>query len=857
MRYGNLLFALSVACLAGRAFAASDDYDPNAVLTVLPGFKIEHLLTADRVKNGSWICMAKDSKGRLLLGAEKGQPVTRVTLKDGKVESQENLQLPLSFTMGLLCVGDTLYVTGQGKDKEGRGVYGFFKCTYSPGSDRYEGVEFIREWRGGGEHGAHGIVLGPDRHLYCVNGNFTTLPADLLPSSPHRNYADDLVLKRAEDGNGFGAGVKPPGGQIIRMDLDGKNAELFAAGLRNTYDIAFNPDGELFGFDADMEWEWGTPWYRPVRVFQAVSGGDTGFREGSGKWPEYYPDSLPATVNIGLGSPTGVVFGTGAKYPAKYQKAFFICDWTYGRVIAVHLKPNGAGYTGTYENFVATKGLLGQGRKMPMPLTDLLIGDDGAMYFTVGGWANQAHLYRVTYTGNESTAPLSAAELHDKDGEDARALRHKIEAYHAKEDRSAVAEVWPHLNSADRYIRYAARIAIERNPVAQWRAKALAEKAPNAALTALLALARLGTKEDQADLVNALAKFPLEQLDAEQRLSKVRVLQVSVARHGKPAPESVKRIVDELNPLYPSHDTFLDRELCQLLLALDAPDAVAKSVKLLVSAQTQEEQVGYAAYLRTIKSGWTIDLRKQYFGWFNGGRSTTHPPQVLQWFAEAGRPYADGLSFPNFLGNFHEEAKFLISPDDAVALSAVFDAYQPPNARKPKSYPPRKLVKDWTTADLMPILEQASHGRNFERGKNIFDEAQCSACHRFGDRGGAIAPDLTTASSKYRRSEILESITEPSKVIFEAYLDTIVQTKDGKVIVGRVLEDTAEHFVVRVNPLNPEKITIQKADVKATALSKISPMPTSLLNNFTKEEILDLLAYLESQGNKEHPNFAK
>lgn len=91
--------------------------------------------------------------------------------------------------------------------------------------------------------------------LYAVCGNFTVVPKDLAPSSPHRNYGDDLALKRMEDGNGFGAGAKPPGGYVVRMDLDG-NADGFVGGQRNTYDIGFNADGELFGFDSDMEWDW-------------------------------------------------------------------------------------------------------------------------------------------------------------------------------------------------------------------------------------------------------------------------------------------------------------------------------------------------------------------------------------------------------------------------------------------------------------------------------------------------------------------------------------------------------------------------------------------------------------------------
>jgi len=214
-----------------------------------------------------------------------------------------------------------LYLNGAGKD----GKYGLYRCEDPKGDGGFEKVELLREWRGGaGEHGAHAIVLGPDKKLYVVCGNFVDVPTDLAPTSPHRNYGDDLALKRAEDGNGFGAGRMPPGGYIARLDLDGKNVELYSAGQRNTYDIGFNADGELFGFDSDMEWDWGTPWYRPIHVFHSVRGGDQGFREGTAKWPEHYPDSLPQSTTIGIGCPTGVTFGTGAKFPTKYQKALFI-----------------------------------------------------------------------------------------------------------------------------------------------------------------------------------------------------------------------------------------------------------------------------------------------------------------------------------------------------------------------------------------------------------------------------------------------------------------------------------------------------------------------------------------------------
>jgi hypothetical protein len=105
---------------------------------------------------------------------------------------------------------------------------------------------------------------------------------------------------------------------------------LFSAGQRNAYGIAFNADGELFSFDSDMERDWGTPWYRPSRIQHLVSGSDHGYREGSGKWPDYYADSLPPVVDVGIGSPTSIRFGTGTAFPARYQKALFGLDWVLG-----------------------------------------------------------------------------------------------------------------------------------------------------------------------------------------------------------------------------------------------------------------------------------------------------------------------------------------------------------------------------------------------------------------------------------------------------------------------------------------------------------------------------------------------
>ena len=823
---------------------------PDEVLETLPGFKIEHVLEADGAKNGSWICMANDPKGRLLLGAQRDQPITRVTLQNGKSVKTEILSIPVTETMGMLFVENVLYLNGNGSQG-----FGLYRCKDTKGNDSYDDVELLREWQGGsGEHGAHALVLGPDKMLYAVCGNFVGVPSDLATSSPHRNYGDDLALKRMEDGNGFGAGAKPPGGYVLRMDLDGKNAELWSSGQRNNYDIAFNADGELFGYDSDMEWDWGTPWYRPTRAFHMVRGGEHGYREGSAKWPEYFADSLPAVVNIGVGCPTGVVFGTGGKFPVKYQKAFYMCDWTYGRLIAVHLSPKGASYSATWENFIAPKSLKTRSGKVPLNLTDAVIGSDGSMYFTVGGRGTQANLFRVSYTGSEAAAPLASSALHDANGSEARSLRHRLEAMNVAPNPATVAAAWPHLASTDRSIRYAARLAIERNPVEQWQSKALEEKQSDAAFTALLALARLGAVETQPAIFKSLTAFPFSSLTEEQVLNKLRVITVSIARQGVPSGEPAKLLLADINPMYPAKTEKVNRELCSILLALDAPEAVSRTVALLRAATTQEEQITYVTALRNIKTGWNENLRRDYLAWWNGSRSKQHPLEVVKWFTDAGVNFNNGASFDGFVNHALEEVKATMMPAEIAALGDLTKVRPAIKA----STEARAFVKEWKSAELLPFLDQVGKGRDFARGKSAYTSAQCILCHRYGDQGGAAGPDLTNVATRFKRQDLLESITEPSKVLSEQYRMTVFTMKDGSVTAGRISQENDDTVVVMTHSFDPAvTAVISKPDIKSREFSKVSLMPPGLLNTFNQDEILDLLAYLESMGDENHPVFSK
>src|SRR4051812_19603017 len=493
---------------------------PLARLKVKEGFRVELLYTVPNADQGSWVNLCLDDKGRIIASDQYGglyrftPPPPGAKLDPAAIEK---VPAQIRAANGLLWAFGALYVGVN--DYEKKIDSGLYRITDSDGDDRLDKVELLRAMQARGDHGVHALLLAPDgRSLLLVTGNGTKTTAfnrSLVPT----NWGEDHLLPRMPDGRGFMRDVLAPGGIIYRVSPDGKQFEIVSSGYRNIFDAALNRDGELFTYDADMEYDFNTSWYRPTRICHVTSGSEYGWRNGAGKRPVFYADNLPPVINIGPGSPTGITFGYGAKFPAKYQNALFILDWSWGKLHAVHLEPNGSTYKATREEFLSGS---------PLPLTDAVIHPDGAMYFAIGGRRVQSGVYRVTYVGNESTAPVPAKT----ETSPAQTLRHQLEAFHGRHDPTAVSVAWPHLADPDRFVRWAARTAIEHQPVSTWAERALNETDPAIRVEALLALARAGgvcpthRTSDAApvdpklggQLIAALEKIDWAKLGAENQL---------------------------------------------------------------------------------------------------------------------------------------------------------------------------------------------------------------------------------------------------------------------------------------------------------------------------------------------------
>jgi putative heme-binding domain-containing protein len=169
--------------------------------------------------------------------------------------------------------------------------------------------------------------------------------------------------------------------------------------------------------------------------------------------------------------------------------------------------------------------------------------------------------------------------------------------------------------------------------------------------------------------------------------------------------------------------------------------------------------------------------------------------------------------------------------------------------------PEQPFVRDWKMEDLLPSLEQIQHGRSFESGQTAFRQAGCSQCHRFAGDGGSVGPDLNGAGRRLSPHDLLESILLPSKIIAEGYAATEIETKSGEVINGRIEREDNRVVVIRPPTANEATFAIRKTDIRTRSLSKISNMPAGILNTLSETQILDLLAYLISEGDANHAAF--
>ena len=383
--------------------------------STLPGFAIERMNPPD--KGDSYVVITFDSFGRLVVSKEQDFP--RILLdndKDGIYESEKVISDKIRNCQGLWFEGRTLYAAcamvptpeqiaaapppAPGGGRGGPNINnraGIFRLEDTNGDDVADTFETLAMAGSIQEHGPHAIRRRPDGGISVIVGNNETIadPALDLTSPVLKDKDAQFLPYFANFGQSAREGAHSA---IFDWNPASKKFRVFAGGNRNAYDYGYNLAGEAFLFDSDMEWDIGLPWYREVRTAHQILNGNYGYKNGSGKYPPYYIDSLPPTRDLGRGSPVGVEFYTSYAYPREFFDNIFEADWSRGRLLYSALTPSGATYTMRTDRAEFVHG-------EPFNITDVEVGPDGMMYFTTGGRSTTGGLWRLRYTGTVPATP--------------------------------------------------------------------------------------------------------------------------------------------------------------------------------------------------------------------------------------------------------------------------------------------------------------------------------------------------------------------------------------------------------------------------------------------------------------------
>ena len=314
---------------------------------------------------------------------------------------------------------------------------------------------------------------------------------------------------------------------------------------------------------------------------------------------------------------------------------------------------------------------------------------------------------------------------------------------------------------------------------------------------------------------------------------------LALYRLGPPNETDRQNLIKRLDAIYPAPTRDLNVMLTELLCYLQAPSAAEKGIKLLEASPTQEGQIDLVRSLRFLETGWTLETRRKLFEWFTRAAA-----------------YKGANNFAIFMTELKADALARLPDEDRTALKDVIDA-PVPHQVTPLSAVPRPIVKKWTTAELRPLIESKLNERDFDRGRAMFAAANCYGCHRFVNEGGAVGPDLTSLAGRFSATDILESILDPDKVISDQYAAIVVQTVDGKVITGRLVNQGGGKIMMNTNMLDPGALEqIKRVDIDDLKPASVSMMPKGLLDTLHEDEVLDLMAFLLSRGNRNDRMFA-
>lgn len=181
------------------------------------------------------------------------------------------------------------------------------------------------------------------------------------------------------------------------------------------------------------------------------------------------------------------------------------------------------------------------------------------------------------------------------------------------------------------------------------------------------------------------------------------------------------------------------------------------------------------------------------------------------------------------------DALLAVARQSPPGISSLFERFQPPELR-------RTVRTRIDPVSILTLNGDAAHGQQLFADKRL----QCANCHRVGQHGGSVGPTLDDVGKRQNREQILQSLLEPSQKVDPKFTTWVVQTTDGRVATGLLIERTDSSILLRTS--KPEDLTFSRSDIEELLPQAVSLMPDRLLNDLTDHEIASLVQYLSERN---------
>ncbi|WP_437188279.1 DUF7133 domain-containing protein [Planctomicrobium sp. SH668] len=698
----------------------------------------------------------------------------------------------------------------------------------------------------GADHTTNGIQLGIDGWIYIAVGDYGVT---------HAQGRDGRVINKR-------------GGGIIRVRPDGTDMEVYAWGLRNVLDACIAPDLEMFTRDNTNDGgEWNV---RLSQIFQSAQYG----------YPSLYmnfrEEIMPPLADYGGGSGCGGMFLDDARWPKGFNYSLYTCDWGRSDVTLHNLPQNGPIRKDHNELFAA----------LDRP-TDIDVDGSGRMY--ISSWKNGGFSFSETNVGYVARvvpkglkvepfpnlpkltvaqvvklleADNAKTRLHAQldllrrgKSVEATNLITKLILNRTAQPSARIAAIFTlkqldHVQShptllrvvSDRDVGHLAMRALtdRKSEVADLPAEpfteALKSGHPQSQIQAIISIGRLG-RVNLADHLISLTKYT-GSLPAHNVEDPARVIP-HLAVRALSDLEASAACLNALNGPY--------RQGALLALRnIHTEAAVAGLEKQLSIEKTSEGRIEILAALIRLfhtegkyeKNWWGTrpDRTGPYYDRQEWDLSDRVAKIIKREFEAADSALKSSIA--EQLKKHVVEIDGLILPDQAGEMAEsdmpiVIPPVDPNNMDQIANQPYEEVI-----AKVVNITGDA------ERGKRIFEQQSCAACHTFAKGQTPKGPDMVDITKRYPRPQLLESILKPSAKIAQGFETNVIATEDGQIYTGFVVGESADAIQVRQG--NGVLVRIHVDDIDERAKQEISMMPEQIAGNLTLEQLADLLAYLDS-----------